>query len=89
MGAQHSQADDGAAQPKHFSAGNFMQKDVQRWEEARQNAAAIGACGCNAKKEAVPDKKDTKKATFMTAEVRSWEASRSRRDEEEKENSNE
>ena len=74
MGSEQSKQEQTGSPATTFSAGNFMQKDVQKWEEAQQNAAAIGACGCNAGTEE-KEERPKPNVTFMNAEVRSWEKS--------------
>ena len=74
MGAQESQLSENYPKPVTFSAGNFMQKDVQKWEEAQQNQIAIGACACAEKDENSSGKLSKSKSTpnFMSLEVQSW-----------------
>lgn len=58
-----------------FHAFDYMQSDVKKWEEMRNDTsvnAAIGGCGCSAP--AAPEPEDNKKAAFMASEVEQWES---------------
>ena len=57
-----------------FHAFDYMQSDVKKWEEMRNDAnvsTPIGGCGCSAP---ASDAEETRKAAFMASEVEQWES---------------
>ena len=57
-----------------FHAFDYMQSDVKKWEEMRNDSSVntpIGGCGCSA---SASEAEETRKAAFMAAEVEQWES---------------